>query len=216
MKIEEEYIEYILKNYPNLECDIKNNFIIGNISFYREYKGHSIEDEYNIKIDFNNIPKNSILPKVFITDNKIEKIAQNLYVDKKDLHLNDDNSFCLILDLREKEYFPNNFNINKFFEELLEPYLFWVSYYKRYKKPPWQGYEHGELAYLEWCIENKIDFRKTAGHHNCFCGSNIKIKKCHPLLLKAIYEIKKIYNYSCKHNVKIEKCYISIFEKFKK
>lgn len=206
MKIE-NCIEYISKNHPNLKCNVVDNKIVGNISFSRNYKGCPIEDNYNIKIDFNNIPSESILPKVFITDNKIEKIAEDLCINKKDLHLNDNDSFCMCIYDREKEYFPDGFNnINIFFEKLIEPYLYWVSYYKIYRSKPWSEYAHGDLGYLELYAENEIDllgltqsidkkkllkYKNMTGHHICLCGTKYKIRDCHSLILKVIYTLKE-------------------------
>ena len=136
---------------------------------------------------------------------KIKKISKELELPAVDLHINNDGTICLCIYEKEKNYFPNSFSVKVFFEEILEPYLYWVSFYRKYKKPPWERYAHFELGHLELyaengilindlkkriSMENLLDYKKYKGHHLCPCGSGKKLRNCHKLLYNSIYKLK--------------------------
>jgi hypothetical protein len=199
-------IRWIKNKYPNIKIDNKKISIKGQIYFNRSYNEITINDSYEIEIILKT-KENSILPQVKEVGGKIREIANNLNKPLIDLHVNNnDNTLCLCIYKKEKEYFLDDFDIKIFFEQLLEPYLYWISYFNKYKRKPWGEYAHSNLGYLEMYAEEEIDIdnlkkfflneelvkiKKMKGHHGCLCGSNEKIKKCHKLLYKAIYKLKK-------------------------
>lgn len=151
-------VEYLTINYPTLQ--LLEDKIIGNILISREYKGKKVNEDFNIEINlFSNI--NSMLPIVKCTDSKMDLIAKKLKVTKDELHINSDGSFCLTINIDEEKYFDNEkFNIKDFFENLLIPYLFWISYYYKYGEKPWGEYSHGIYGIFEYIYEVKPNLEK--------------------------------------------------------
>lgn len=203
-------LKWIRTNYPQLKYDVlqNQNEFTGNVEFNMIYKDIPIHDQFKLLISL--IPnKNSMLPTVKEIGGRIQNIATQLKIPKIDLHINkNDDSFCLCIYEKEKEFFPNGFSFQTFFEKILNPTLYWLSYYEKYHIPPWETYAHGLYGYLELYGEDGVSYKKLKqyddenkkdlftiinmkDHHLCLCGSNKKMKNCHPLLLKAINKLKK-------------------------
>ena len=202
IKLKEEDFTWLRKNHSNLEFE--KNILSGQVECNREYEGVSIKSVYFLEINFE-AKEGSILPQVKESHSKIKKISEELELPVVDLHINNDGTICLCIYEKEKDYFPNNFSLKVFFEKILEPYLYWISFYQKYKKPPWEGYAHFELGHLELYIENGIsindlkkrismekllDYKKYKGHHLCPCGSGKKLRNCHKLLYNSVYKLK--------------------------
>ena len=203
IELKPEEITWLGKSYPNLS--LEDGFLRGLVESYREYEGVALNSSFDLEIDLQT-KEGSILPKVKETKGKIKNIAKRLGLPPVDLHINKDETICLCIYEKEKEYFPNRFSIKTFFENVLEPYLYWVSYYEKFKNPPWDGYAHYELGHLELYAENGIsiddlknriplkkllEYKKYKSHDKCLCRSKRKLKKCHKLVYKAIYKLKK-------------------------
>ena len=134
----------------------------------------TILDGFNIEI-FLSHNEQSILPKVKCLDNKIENIAKSLNLKMDQLHTNPDGSFCLTVYPKEKSFFTNGqFNIQEFFINLLESYLYWICYYEKYKQAPWGEYSHGSLGIFEFIAEENLDFKKV---YNILKKNNIPLRK---------------------------------------
>ena len=197
-------LTWILKKYPSFRYNSNKLELIGDMFFDRSFDSKRIQDVYSIKILLK-AKTNSVLPQCFHIGNKIKKISSELQISLRDLHINDDDSICLMIDECEQAYFPDGFKIIDFFENILEPYLYWISFYRKYNQPPWDDYAHGKLGYLELYAEGIICFEKLKskvsydwnkiskikGHHLCICNSNKKLRNCHKKIYQAIYKIKK-------------------------
>ncbi len=204
IKLTKKDIGWIKQKYPKLERK-SDTIWLGELKFNREFKGVSISSSYSLEINFE--PKQgSMLPQVKELGNKIDKISKELNLPIIDLHINNDKTICLCIYKKEKEYFANGFSVQVFFEDILEPYLYWVTYYQQHKMQPWDGYAHGEFGYLELYAENEIsidelkeyisiekllEYKKMKGHHSCLCGSKKILRKCHVLIYSAVYKLKK-------------------------
>jgi hypothetical protein len=197
-------IKWLKKNYPNINIDTINNIIYGSISFKINFEGYRIEDEYSIKVNLNNLDTVG-LPKVFETSGKIYNIAQKYNILPSDLHINDDGSFCLVIEGEEDKLFQNNFTVKEFFENSIEKFLYQISFYEKEGYFPWGEYAHGYLGLLELYAENGIEFDILLSKLNkieileallinrqsqCLCGSGKKLRKCHPLIFKGINKLK--------------------------
>lgn len=205
---------WIQTEYPNIT--ISSSKLSGEICFQRTYNNITLLDSCNIEILLSH-NKQSILPKVKCLDNKIEKIAKSLNLKMDQLHTNADGSFCLTVYPKEKSFFTNEqFNIQEFFTNLLEPYLYWICYYEKYKKAPWGEYSHGSLGIFEFIAEEDLNFRKIYRilktnnislrkvlslyrQSKCLCGekkskTESKIRKCHNKAWIGIVKIKIALN----------------------
>lgn len=201
---------WIQNEYPNIA--ISPNKLRGEICFQRTYNNITILDSFNIEI-FLSHNEQSILPKVKCLDNKIKNIAKSLNFKMDQLHTNPDGSFCLTVYPKEKSFFTNGqFNIQEFFINLLEPYLYWICYYEKYNQAPWGEYSHGSLGIFEFIAEENLDFRKIYKilkmnnislrkilslyrQSKCICGEKkskveSKIRKCHNKAWVGIVKIK--------------------------
>lgn len=163
---------WIQNEYPNIT--ISPNKLSGEICFQRTYNNITILDSFKIEI-FLSHNEQSILPKVKCLDNKIENIAKSLKLKMDQLHTNPDGSFCLTVYPKEKSFFTNGqFNIQEFFTNLLEPYLYWICYYEKYKQAPWGEYSHGSLGIFEFIAEEDLDLRKI---YKILKTNNISLRK---------------------------------------
>lgn len=202
-------INWLSEKHPNFKFYKAKNIIRGELCLDRKFNSVAIKDSYLLEIKLQN-KENSILPQVKEIGGKIEGISKELLKPLIDLHINrEDETLCLCIYEKEKEYFPDGFKIDIFFERLLEPYLYWVSYFKKYKAFPWEGYAHGNLGYLELYAGDDINLEKLSehisdeklrvikkmkGHQECLCGSRRKLRDCHKLIYNAIYKLKKEFH----------------------
>lgn len=188
--------EWITTQYSGLKIDIENKCIVGDIFLNRSYNEITLTNIFSIVIMLEILP-NMILPKVYETSDKLEDIAKKHNLSNiEELHVNSDDSLCLAIYGREKECFSDKFTIKEFFENCLDPYLYWITYYDKYAKPPWKEYAHGSLGYIELYAENRLsfveirqkiplkEFSKYLYHYDflnnkCLCGKNISMSKCH-------------------------------------
>ena len=197
---------WLSSEYPSLV--IENQKLSGEICFQRTADNVSILECFNIQVILKYDDK-SMLPKIICTDDKIVKIAKALNKKLDDLHINYDKSFCLTVPQKEKDFFEDkSFNIRDYFKNLVEPFLYWISYYERYGKAPWSEYSHGLLGIYEYIGEDDfLTFRmmykilreekqslrknlKIYRQSKCICGSNIKMRKCHSQVWQGIKKIK--------------------------
>lgn len=200
--------EWISTQYPGLKIDIETKEIFGDIYLNRSYNGTTLTNIFTIKIILKFLP-NMLLPKVYETSGKLQSIAKVLNVAKiEDIHVNSDNSLCLAIYGREQECFSEGFAIIEFFENCLEPYLFWISYYEKFGKPPWKEYAHGSLGYLELYAEDRLTFSKIQQkiplkefskylyhydflNNKCLCGKNMSMNKCHYDIYRGLKKFKE-------------------------
>ncbi len=204
-----EDIDWVLNRYPNMEYDKSLNSFFGELSFKREHKGIEIFDVYNIRVFLNNLDSHTRLPKVICESNKIIKVADKYHTNKDDLHINPDGTFCLAIQGEEQIFFKDKFTIQEFFSNAIEGFLFQISHYDKYGKFSWGEYAHGYLGHIEMYAKKTISHQEllnrlskeellkailTNRQSKCLCGSNKKLRKCHPLVFEGIKKIKQLYN----------------------
>jgi hypothetical protein len=194
-------------DYPDLHYHKVDGQVVleGEISFNLTCRnvGETIHDAYLIQIRFPEDYPDSPPAAREIGG----KIAGNFHRDK-----NKDFTLCLDTPMRVHMIFRENPTIKHFIRELLEPYLYCHSYWKKHNgKMPFKGWAHygkGILdAYSEYFdVQDKeavIDFLEllvTRGYKQstiCPCGSGIKIKKCHGKKFLLIYNAVpvKVFSY---------------------
>jgi len=154
IQLSKEDIAFLNTNYPELKFDETNNIISGKLSFYRSYNKRPIRGKYSIKFKLEH-GKNSFLPNVCETKGKLLSIAKRKKLPPAVLHLNTlKGEMCLIIPIKEYEYYPNGFELKRFLNHL-EEHLYWISYFERYDEKPWKDQAHGFDGYVEVCGENK-------------------------------------------------------------
>ncbi len=157
--LSEEDFNLLKEKYTDLIFNKSDNTISGVLSFRRSYNEKVISGKYSVdfKLERSN---DSILPKVRETEGKILNIVKRKNKSREDLHLNsDDGELCLIFPLKEKEFYPNGFEFNRFMNHL-EEHFYWITFFDRYDKKPWEDEPHsGEAALFKAAKENKL-YRK--------------------------------------------------------
>ena len=144
------------EKYPDLIYIELNNAISGMLNFHRSYNDKPIQGNYSIEFKLE-CGHGSILPKVRETKGKILSMAKRKKKSKADFHLSSDNGdLCLIFPIKEKEYYPNGFEFERFLNHL-ETHFYWITYYDRYNKKPWEDEPHNpEEALFKAVKDNKI------------------------------------------------------------
>lgn len=204
MILKEEDRQYIKKRYH--EVKIEENKIVWDFNFTAEYKWYKISDHYSLTIELKSRPW-SILPMVRDNTDRVVNVSKKYDKQLEDIHINNDKTFCLVIDKEEKKYFEKwEFNFPEFFEIILEPYLYGMSFFEKKWIFPWGERAHWFLWYLElydeWQIsleelitndEKKVihKYKNIKGHHECPCWSWKKIRDCHKQILGAFYKLRK-------------------------
>ena len=177
VKLNKTEIEWLRNNYPQMVYNEKRSVITGLFFINHSYNGIIIKDCFNIEVRLYEMRSREEYPKVYNTDGRIQKIAKRKNIKIEDLHVYEDNSLCLGLPARFREYYPEGFTLQSFFKHLSE-HLYWVAYYERYNKAPWPAELHGDDAMIELLCEdiddtlrNKVKFevlrklyKKKFGH----------------------------------------------------
>ena len=198
--------EWISTMHPGLKIDKNSKLISGDILVNRSYNGINLSGIFSIKIELYT-RLNTILPKVYETSNILGLIAKKLKKSELDIHVNKDKSLCMVISDKEDACFENSFTIQEFFENCIEPYFYWVMYYEKYNKMPWNEYAHRELGFFELYSENELSYEDFVKKFNifelhsyllinikskCLCGSKKSMESCHPLIYKGISKMQNI------------------------
>lgn len=180
--------------------------------------GERIQDKYQIEIIFKT-SEHSNLPQVYEKSNRIKSVATAKKLNLADLHINPDGAACLCLNIKERNYLPNGFNLPDFFHKLVIPFFYGQSYFEKYGGWPWEEYSHGVCGLLEeWCLQQNnttkdgverylgclkkrhewqllqkllVPGKKVKGHYPCVCGSSKKFRNCHKKALLGLWKLKK-------------------------
>lgn len=134
-------VEWLREKYPKLFYFADSGHIVGDFEFVATYKNIALKDRYSIDIAL--FQRNFVLPKIYITDKRIHKAALKLGRDLCDMHINKDDSLCLIRPDKVFEHYPLLcVSIEKLMYHITT-YFYWQSYLETYGSEPWAGEEHG-------------------------------------------------------------------------
>ena len=203
---------WLRKNYP--ELSIKGENVLGKVNFtatYNDKSGHFLVLKEGV---INNVGGKLLRGNFDVGIRRRTKIVWSalpaVYVKEvdpvSDRHFNQlDKSACLCSPLEEKEFLTPEFQFQKFFEELLIPFLYGQAFYSLEDRWPWSEYTHGLSGLLESylkisdpleaqeCVQ-KLSLDKSwpkiksaliqkaeiKGHLPCFCPKADRIRRCHP------------------------------------
>lgn len=154
IKLTEQEFSFLESEYPDLKLDKGENTISGVLALNCSFNNIPIKGKYNIEFHLE-INGDSILPKVRETGVKILKMAKRKKLSTDDFHLNNmQGELCLIIPAREKQRYPNGFNLKEFLRHI-EEHLYWISYFERYEEKPWKDQAHGYDGYIELYYEDR-------------------------------------------------------------
>ena len=66
---------------------------------------------------------------------------------------------CLIFPIKETEFYPNGFEFKRFMNHL-ETHLYWITFYDRYDKKPWEDEPHKLEEALFMAVKKNKSYRK--------------------------------------------------------
>ena len=119
-------------------------------------------------------------PTVYDVGGRIPAIAEKWNVPKIDLHVYEDESFCLGLTCSRSRQ-PS---LRWLIENLVVPFLYRLAYVDRFgveaaRRDLWGEYSHGPAGPDEYGQEMSAYARRPVGRNDlCPCGSGKKAKKC--------------------------------------
>lgn len=152
----------------------------------------------------------SNLPKVVIEDISPDP----------ERHINLDNSACLCSPLEEDIYLLPTFQTERFFKDLLIPFLYGQIFFSSFKRWPWTDYGHGSIGILESydhlsesshaesCLGKLQSYKHTSesswseirrlltqrgqvkGHSMCICKNKDQIRRCHPRVWHGLRKLQ--------------------------
>jgi len=179
-----------------------------------------IRDSYEIQVEFAS-DYSSSFPCVREIGGRIEKIVDKFGIsDIRDLHVNknQNNSLCICPKPEEYLRYPNGVDLVDFFNALVLPYFYGLSYYEKNRQWPRNEYGHGDSGIFEFYAERRKEkdarlavacvkslSEKVAkeylkkkgdikGHWQCICGSGKRIRSCHTKAWEGLKLLKKDIN----------------------
>lgn len=223
--LKEKDKKWLTERYPNLLVE-SNDKVVGEVSFtatHNKESGRFLEIEsdtidgvgglrlsgtFQITITARTITPHSRLPALTISG--VETIA--------DRHINQsDFSACLCNPLEEDEYLEPQFNFQRYFKELVVPFLYGQVYYSQEGHWPWFDYAHGGLGTIEAFSKNPTPAKaeeciqrisrevqlwkiikplllqggEIKGHTLCPCVKHDHLRRCHPVALEGLRLLRK-------------------------
>ncbi len=153
----------IKETQPQLVYEPKNKILTGFLQFEGEYQGYTINDKYNLEIDFND---QKPLPLVKEINGRIEKISKDKNLNLMELHINygDINKgLCLCSRFKAFEYVDKLKNSLSpgidFIQELVIPFLYGISYFEKHDEFPFGAIEHGAPGLIREITNNEDYFK---------------------------------------------------------
>lgn len=211
MKLSDDEVKWLKRNYLNLEYDENTERITGELDFCAAYDNESrkvsignlpdetdflIQDVFDIEICLSDIDMNG-WPRVYEVGKRHCKIAQEQNIDIIDLHIYpEDNSCCLGIKLADDQ----TFRIDSFFHERVIPFFYRLAYVEKFgietvRSDNWEEYSHGDEGIKENLAEVLYFSKRNLGRNDmCPCKSGKKFKKCH---YNAVASLNRYLNRLC-------------------
>lgn len=181
----------IIKLFPELHILINTDIkLLGQINFTAQMPQYlELSDSYLLRIE---IPKDiRFVPKVYGIDGKIQGFHTNVYPYS---------NLCLGATSEIEVLINKNPSIIYFIHNILIPFLYRVSYNKKYDITPGGDIAHRNEGLQEHYLKNYNESnialvdnffsiaknKKIKGHYMCPCKSGKKIRDCHKDLMHSI------------------------------
>ena len=117
-------------------------------------------------------------------------------------HLNSDGTLCLAVPVEQRLVFFEQPTLLGFVDRLLVPYFYGYCFWRKHGYHPFDEAAHGREGILHHYIDT-LDLPDSLaalsvicflfehgyrGHHNCPCGSGLKVRLCHGPALRALHD----------------------------
>jgi len=194
--IHKHYYE-LIASYPGLKLEKINSdiwSISGLLTFSATYEREKIEDEYDIEL---------IISKEYPKEPPIAKEKGGRI--PKDFHTNHNYELCLGAPFEIRRKFAQKPTLIGFVEECVIPFFYSFSYHGKHGEMPFGELSHGGKGILEFYhklleVDNELIVLKFIkilidnnyrGHHDCPCGSGLRLRQCHGMKLLEIKKYQK-------------------------
>jgi hypothetical protein len=216
---------WLAERYSGLSIE-SNDKVIGEVSFvatYNKESGRFLEIESDTidgvgGIRLSGTFKISIVPRTVTPHSRLPALTIDGVDTVADRHINQsDFTACLCNPIEEDEYLEPQFDFQRYFKELVIPFLYGQLYYSQEGHWPWFDYAHGGLGTIEAfsknptsvkaeeCIQRisrEVQLWKTVkplllqsgdikGHTVCPCPKHDHLRRCHPVALEGLRLLKK-------------------------
>lgn len=118
-------------------------------------------------------------------------------------HLNPDGTLCLALPVEQRRVLREQPTFLEFVNRLVIPFLYGYSYWKKHGQHPFGEQDHGDAGVLRYYLDTLQLRDKVAvlavlsfllmhgyrGHHDCPCGSGLRVRGCHGTALLQLYQL---------------------------
>lgn len=218
--------QWLAEKYPNLSVE-SDERIAGELTFTATYNkdsgrflqiepdtvdgvgGLRLSDTFRIAITARTVLKDTRLPA--LTVEGVDHIP--------DRHFNQsDSSACVCNPLEEDEYLEPQLDFQRYFKELIIPFLYGQVYFSQEEEWPWFDYAHGGLGTIEafsknptldkakesierisrelrlWHMVKPLLLQKSeiGGHTPCTCSNRDHMRRCHPVALNGLRLLKGV------------------------
>lgn len=117
-------------------------------------------------------------------------------------HRNPDGTLCLAVPIEQRRVFLEQPSLVGFVNRLVIPYFYGYCFWKKHGRHPFDEASHGNEGILRYYVDTlglHGDLAALAvicflfehgyrGHHECPCGSGLKVRACHGPALRALHE----------------------------
>lgn len=189
-----------------------------------ENTGIYICDSYRVRITF---PNTKYYPETHEIGGRLDKVGERLDKGLLKMHKFDpQGSLCLASPMELERLQRQGLSLESYIQELLVPYLFAQSHHEKTGNWLWGELGHDFWSPIQWLgrQENfdeadivatchtlsKLSGRDKAftllssrllGHHKCVCGSEKKIRNCHPEVQRGVNIIR---DYHAQQNINLD------------
>ena len=132
------------------------------------------------------------LPRVRETRGEIDGGYEHVYTD---------GTLCLAVPIAERLMFSRQPSLLGFVNNLVIPYLYGYCHWKEHGEHPFGEQKHGDEGIVRYYVDtlDLIDEARALavvlflfehgyrGHHDCPCGSALKVRKCHGPMLYDLH-----------------------------
>jgi len=117
-------------------------------------------------------------------------------------HLHPGGTLCLAVPVEQRRVFFEQPTLLGFVNRLVIPYLYGYCFWKKYGRHPFDEAAHGHEGILRHYVDTlglRDDLAALAvicflfehgyrGHHDCPCGSGLRVRACHGRALRVLHE----------------------------
>lgn len=216
--------QWLEDHYPDLKVE-SDTKIAGEVTFtatYNHESGRFLQIEQDTIDGVGGLRLSgkfciSIAARTELRDSRLPALMVEGVDPIADRHFNrSDFNACMCNPLEEDEYLEP-FEFQRYFKELVIPFLYGQLYFSQEGRWPWFDYAHGGLGTIEafsknptqakaeeciqrisrelpfWIIVKPLLLQKSdiKGHTACTCPKHDHLRRCHPVALTGLRLLKK-------------------------